>query len=102
MQAVGLGNHGERGKRRHDGVAIGFGARDVCVSDPAARTALVLDDGVPPELLGQVRRERAGRYVCGASRRKRDDDRDGPGRPCALRLRAAGCSVRKRKRRREL
>jgi hypothetical protein len=84
-QSVRFGNDGKRGERRHDGVPVGLGARDVGVSDPAAGAALVLDDDVLAECVGEVRGERAGREVGGSARRKRHHDGDGACRPRGLR-----------------
>ena len=86
LQAVALGNDGERRQRDHDRVAVGLGARDIGVPDPAARAALVLDHDVLPELLGQMQGERAAREVGGAARRERHHDRDRARRPRPLRV----------------
>ena len=103
LQPVGLGDDGKRGKRRHDGVAIGLGLRHVGMSDAAARAALVLDHNVAAKLLGKVGRKRTSGHVGRAARRKRDHDRDGSARPSALRACGIGrqCAARKGKRDRE-
>ena len=46
LQAVALGNDGERRQRDHDRVAVGLGARDIGVPDPAARAALQIRRGL--------------------------------------------------------
>ena len=59
------------------------------MADPAAGAALVLDDDVASELLGEMGGKRAGREVGRAAGRKRHHDRDRAGRPGLLRVQAA-------------
>jgi hypothetical protein len=89
LQLVGLRDHRERRQRDHQRVAVGLGARHIGMADSAARTALVLDHHVAPELLGEMCGKRAAGEIGGPARRKRHDDRDGARRPGLLRAQVA-------------
>ncbi len=75
-QPVAFGDDGKRRQRGHDRVAVGLGARDVSVPDPASRSALVLDDDLLSQRVGEMGGERAGRVVGDAARRKRHHEGD--------------------------
>ncbi|MNL32249.1 hypothetical protein D3C87_1540880 [compost metagenome] len=76
---------------KHQGVAIGRGARHIFRTDVAARARLVLDDDRLAPFLGQTFRHQARGDVGGAAGRERHHDGDGASGKVVGALRKGRC-----------